>query len=251
MTRKISTLLLFFLATTLTAGSCCPNPSPDPLYVAFGDSITAGKDSPTYPHALASLLGLSPGKIANEGKSGESAHSGLERIQELFQECNRYPNAIALLYLEGAAGLIDWIQEEDPLLLWDPLHPSYPLTAQLNERLANIQNNVKSAIQTAQGSVATTYVATYFDLLPWVSPCDAFALPFLLPAHTEIANNYTLLLNERISQAALETGSTLVDINAELGALEGDSSNFFDCNHPSGSGNQLIADVFHDVLAGP
>ena len=242
---------LFVSILLLAPVGCCPTPNGAALHLAFGDSVTEGKDSPTYPEHLADLLGLAASQVANEGESGESAHGGADRIEELLARCDTYPNAGTLLYLEGAAGLIDWVQETDPLLLWDPLVTPYPFQAALDERLGNIQNNILAALYTAQSAGLATYVATYFELLPNISPCDAFALPFLPPEQAERANHYTLLLNEKIREAAAASGSVLVDIEAELGALNDDPDNFIDCNHPSGSGNLLIAGLFHQALIGP
>ena len=41
--------------------------------VCFGDSITAGTESPTYPDILEDLLGLGQGTVVNAGESGENA----------------------------------------------------------------------------------------------------------------------------------------------------------------------------------
>jgi len=230
--------------------ACCPTPNTNALYVAFGDSLTQGKDSPTYPSVLAGLLGIPSDRIANEGKSGESANDGLDRIRQFFVDCDTFPNAHTLLYWQGAAGLIDWILETDRFLLFDPLSPSYPYAAQLEERLTNIQNNVVAAVEMAAGSVDAVYVADFFDLLPWISPCDTFGAP-LAPGLTVKANNYIQLLNEKIHEAVSDTGVTLVNIHGELGALHNDPANFIDCNHPSGAGNELIAGVFLQALTGP
>jgi len=230
--------------------ACCPAQNTHALYVAFGDSITQGKDAPPYPSVLADLLGIAPEQMANEGESGESAHSGLDRMRQLFVDCDTFPNAHTLLYWQGGAGLIDWIQETDPYLLFDPLSPYYPHAGELAEQLGNIRDNIVAALEMAGGSVEHIYVANYFDLVAWVSPCDAFGVP-LGPGLVEKANHYTQLLNEKILEAAAETGAVLVDINGELGYLGGDPANFIDCNHPSGAGNALIAGVFHEVLTAP
>ncbi len=250
MYRKVMGSSILFAAVVFLLSGCCQAPNPNALYVCFGDSITKGKDSPTYPAALTGLLDLSSNQVANEGDSGESANNGADRIQNLFGSCDAYPNAVALLYLEGAAGLIDWIQETDPILLFDPLGPGYPYQAALNERLGNIKNNIIDAIHTAQSDVDTIYMGNYFYLRSGISPCDAFGAPFLPPAAAEKANHYTDLLNEKIAEAAAETGSILVDINQE-GHLEDSADNFIDCNHPSGEGNQIIAEVFYNAITSP
>ncbi len=234
----------------LVLSACCPAQNTNALYVAFGDSVTQGKDSPSYPSVLAGLLGIAPNQMANQGESGESAHSGLDRMQQFFVDCDTFPNAHTVLYWQGAAGLIDWIQENDRFLLFDPLSPYYPYSEELEEQLGNIKNNIVAAVGMAQGSADTVYVANYFYLVPWVSPCDAFGSP-LGPGLVEKADHYTQLLNEKIQEAVTETGALLVDINGELGALNDDPANFIDCNHPSGAGNELIAGVFHQVLTGP
>jgi lysophospholipase L1-like esterase len=241
------------LTACMLVPGCCQAPNPAPLYVCFGDSITAGKDVPTYPETLDGLIDPSvAGQVANEGESGESADNGADRIKNLFGSCNAYPNTVALLYLEGGAGLIDWIQEKDSFLLFDPLAPGYPYQAELTERLGNIKNNILAAVQTARSSGLQVYMATYYDLLAGVSPCDLHPLKLPLnEVQAERANHYTALLNQKIGEAASETGSALVDLNGVLGPLQGNPENFFDCNHPSASGNALIAEVFFEALTGP
>lgn len=261
MKRRLLGWMIVFTATVLMLSGCCQTPDYNALYVCFGDSITKGKDSPSYPEVLAGYLGLSTNEVANEGESGESAHKGADRIQDIFGNCDAYPNAGSLLYMQGAAGLIDWIQETDPLLLFDPWNAGYPYLAQLNERLGNIKNNIIAAVQTAQNNVDRIYVATYYDLVPGVFPCEMnpTGLP-LSQNQAEKINHYVALLNGKIEEAASETGSILVDVNTAVGDWSGTACGeapndprdcFFDCNHPSGSGNQVIAEVFYDSITAP
>lgn len=258
MKARLAGWTIVFTAAAFLLSGCCKAPDYDALYVCFGDSITAGKDSPSYPDVLAGYLGLSANEVANEGESGESANNGAERIKNLFGNCDAYPNALALLYMEGAAGLIDWIQEKDPWLLFDPLNPGYPYQAELNERLGNIKNNIIEAVQTAQGDVESIYVANYFFLVPGISPCDLTPADLPLgPNQVDKVNNYVDLLNGKIEEAASETGSILVDVNLEVGDWSGTACGeapndprdcFTDCNHPSGSGNEVLAELFHDAI---
>jgi len=72
------------------------------LYVALGDSITAGEfigSSSAYPARLSSLLGKT---VINEGRSGETSASGLRRIDGIL--ANRKPGYILILY--GANDII-------------------------------------------------------------------------------------------------------------------------------------------------
>jgi len=239
---SLSVMVLFSVGPSQDCGKIQESQA---RYIAFGDSATAGADQPTYPQVLEALLHAN---VVNEGKGGETAQEGVNRLQSILRGVS-YPKAQSLLYWEGGNDLIDFVQSVDPYLQYSPKDPDYPYSRELDQALAKIGEAVESAVQTAQRHNLQVYVATYFYLLPFVAPCDAVPVPFLNKAQVEKTNDYIDLLNRVIRETASNFRDiTLVDINQELGALLGDKDNFVNCNHPSGEGNQLIAQEWFEHL---
>jgi lysophospholipase L1-like esterase len=235
----------------------CPTPGcnnghllmPDPAvrYLAFGDSSTAGSSGRGYPEILYNLLGQPAGTIANQGSGGETAGAGLDRLRQLLSR-RIYPNANTLLYWEGGVDLIDFIREADGLLLFSPLEANYPYSTRLTQALDQIQADIESAITAGQQAGLTAYVATYFSLREATAECQPMFLEIILPSQARTANAYIALLNERIRQAAVNTGAVLVDIASADDALHADDSNFVNCNHLSDRGNAVVAQLFVEAL---
>lgn len=239
------------LAVVLAGVAGCPEvqvPDPAVRYVAFGDSSTDGPSERDYPDILREQLGEAPETFANEGKGGETAADGLERLDMLFS-MDLYPNAHTLFYWQGAAAVIDFIQQVDPLLLLSPNSPNYPFSEQLSTLLDNVEANIREAIGRAQTAGLTVYVATYYTGREALQPCDALFLDIILPGQVRNANVYLDLLNERIRRAAADTGATLVDIATLDAELQAESANYFDCNHLSAEGNALVAERFLAIIS--
>ena len=233
---------------TLALAGCMDVPVPDPLvrYIAFGDSSTAGPSDRDYADVLRDMLAEPPEAFANEGRGGETAAEGLERLRFLLD--NRiYPNAHALLYWEGGAPVVDFIGEVDPLLLLSPDSTGYPFSNQLDQLLNDIQGQVEAAIEAAQNAGLAVYVATYYMIPPFVLPCERLLLDLILPLQAGNGNAYIARLNEHLRQAAANRSAILIDV-AAIEGLSADPGNFFDCNHLSTEGNQIVAERFFEVL---
>lgn len=216
-------------------------------YIAFGDSSTAGPSERDYVDFLRERLGEPPEAFTNEGRGGESAGEGADRLKSYFDR-RLFPNAHTLLYWEGAAELIDFLQENDPLLVFSPTAPSYPHAAALAERLDETQAAIERALTAGRDAGLTVYAATYF-LMPSVSlNCEPLFLNVLLPGQAENANAYVSLLNERIRAAAAAQGATVVDVASLDASLRGSAANYHNCNHLSAAGNEIVAGLFFDVI---
>ncbi|UCE58422.1 MAG: hypothetical protein JSU63_13380 [Phycisphaerales bacterium] len=219
----------------------------DVLYVAFGNSTTAGPSERDYPDILREKLGEPQGTFANEGHGGETSTEGLERLQELIDQ-ETYPEAHTLLYWEGGNNITDFIEENEPLLLMSPADEDYSLTDELTSELDGIQEDVEAAIEAGQGAGMTVYVATYYLIREDLAECDALPLDIIYPDQARNANDYVVLLNERIRLAVDNTGATLVDVEAEDESLRSDPDNYYNCNHLSAQGNEIVADLFAEQM---
>ncbi|MBN1490866.1 MAG: SGNH/GDSL hydrolase family protein [Phycisphaerae bacterium] len=228
-------------------GNNMPMPDPSVRYVAFGDSATAGMSGHDYVDNLPLLLGRPPEEFANQGEGGETTSEGLERLRGLLS-MRIYPNAHTLLYWEGGTDIIALMREVDRLLLLAPLASNYPYSRQLNETLDRIQATIEAAVAEGQAAGLAVYVATYFSLREAIAPCDPLFLDIILPSEARNANGYVSLLNDRIRQAAANTGATLVDIASANESLHADDANFRNCNHLSEYGNGIVAQLFAETL---
>ena len=94
----------------------------------------------------------------------------------------------------------------------------------------------------------TVCVATYFPIPEVFAPCDALPFDLLLPAQAVRANEYVRLLCERIRQAARDGGAVLVDVAAAGDLLASDPVHYYDCNHLSAQGNEIVADLFFEAV---
>lgn len=240
------------LLSLMGAGGGCSEDAllvPDPAvrYLAFGDSETAGESGRDYPQILSELLGQPANAFVNQGRGGETAGEGLQRLRGLLDR-GIYPNAHTLLYWQGGADVINLIRQVDALLLLSPTDPSYPHSARLAETLDRVQADIEAAIGAGQGAGLTVYVATYFSLREATARCEPLFLEIILPSQARNANGYVSLLNERIRQAAANTGASLVDIAAADAMLQADDAHFLNCNHLSAAGNAIVARLFADRL---
>lgn len=250
-TRRAAARVALLLAM-VGPGMGCNNgvlliPDPSVRYIAFGDSSTAGRSDPAYPEILSERLGQSPGVTANQGRGGETTGAGLHRLRDLLSR-SMYPNADTLLYWEGGADIIHLIQEVDGQLQFSPITSGYPFSVRLTDTLDRVQANIEAAIIEAQRAGLTVYVATYFFLREASAPCDPLSLQVIQPSQAQNANEYVSLLNERIRQAALNTGAIVVDVASANETLHAEDSNFVDCNHLSETGNAIIARLFAQAI---
>lgn len=216
-------------------------------YIAFGDSSTAGPSQRDYVDFLRERLGVPPEAFANEGRGGESAGEGADRLTS-YLDRRLFPNAHSLLYWEGAAELIDFLQANDPLLAFSPMAPAYPHAAALAARLDETQAAVERALAAGRDAGLTVYVATYFFMPSGSLNCEPLFLGVLLPGQADNANAYVALLNERIRAAAAAQGATLVDVATLDATLRGSAANYHNCNHLSAAGNEIVAGLFFDVI---
>jgi len=240
-------LLALTWATIGCEGVGLPLPDLSVRCLAFGDSSTSGDSGRDYVAFLPELLGRPSTDFANQGKGGETAHEGLKRLRQLIA-MGVYPNADTLLYWQGGVDVIDLIRDVDGLLLLSPTASTYPYSGQLDERLNRIQADIEAAIAEGQAAGLTVYVATYFSLRETVATCDALFLDIMLPAQARNANGYLSLLNARIRQAAANAGAVVVDVASVDDSLRADDSNFLNCNHLSAKGNQIVAQLFAQVI---
>ena len=223
-------------------------PDPDVVYIAFGNSTTAGPSTRDYPDILRELLGKPSESFANEGSSGETSSEGLTRLRGLFSN-EIFPNAETLLYWESGNDITAFIKDHDPFVLFSPMDADYPFTAELLARLDATQDNIEAAIGAAQGGGLDVYVATYFTMREDLQQCDALPLDVILPVQAQRANAYITLLNARIRAAVAATGATLVDVAIAGAVLRSDPANYHNCNHLSAQGNAVVAQLFFDALS--
>ena len=242
--------VLLLIAPLVLLGGCADLRLPDPavIYVAFGDSSTAGPSERDYPDILRELLDEPPEAFANEGNGGEAASEGLVRLEMLLSN-ETYPNAEVLLYWQGGNEITDFIREFDPFLLFSPDDSDYPFTEVLTRQLEATQEDLESVIEMARGAGLEVFVATYYFVDESFGICQAFPLDLVLPQQAQRANEYLLLLNEHIRAATANQGAILVDVATLDDALRADRENYFDCNHLSAQGNAFVAAVFFDAIA--
>lgn len=239
-------LLPFSLILVLSG---CGNPLvPDPnvVYLAFGDSTTNGPTGDDYPDMLPGRLGVEPAAVAKRGSGGETTAEGLERLRTYLQR-ELFPNARVLLYWQGGADVMDTLRRTDPFLLLSPEDEDYPFSETLERTLDETQSNIETLIREAQHSGLTVVVATYYQAPEAVLPCDPLLLEVITPAQSRRANAYFSLLNERIREAAGNTGALLVDVENDAVLNVG---HFHDCNHLNAAGNEIIADLVAARLQG-
>ena len=200
-------------------------------FMAFGDSITWGQDSPpagflaypipapsySYPTQLLSLLGARyPDQaitVTNEGWPGEAVADGLSRL----------PSALAvntpevLLLLEGANDLLG--------------SPSSATTQYIAGKLRDMVRTAKTRVPSNRILLATFPPQYHSTIRP-----DRGAGAEFVPE-----------LNQRISGVAQSEGATLVDLYAAFPA-GGKPYIGVDGLHPTEQGFTLMAQTFSKVI---
>ena len=240
---------IWLLCVALLVGGCVDIRVPDERvrFIAFGDSATDGPSTRDYPDILRELLVLEPEAFANEGSSGETSEEGLVRLDSLLAD-ELYPEAVALIYWEGGNDVTDFIEEHDRLLLFSPDDEDYPLAEELAQQLDATQANVESAIRAGRGVGLEVFAATYYFIREEAQTCDPLPLNLMLASQAERSNAYVARLNERIRNAVAAQGAILVDVAVLDDVIRPDPQNYFNCNHLSEQGNEIVAGLFLDEI---
>ncbi len=246
---RVTYLAGALLAALLLVGGCVQIriPDPDVVYVAFGDSSTAGPSTRDYADQLRELLGEGPETFANEGHGGETSQEGLGRLRGLLAD-EIFPSATVLFYWESGNDITEFIGDNDRLLLFSSADLDYPFDTELTRQLDETQANIESAIVAGKNASLTVYVATYYFLMEDFQDCGALPFDVIFPGQAERANEYIARLNQRIRSAAAAGGAILVDVAARDDELRADEANYFNCNHLSARGNAIVAGLFFDAF---
>jgi acyl-CoA thioesterase-1 len=204
-------------AAPLTAAPA-PKDTGNPLYVAFGDSITSGAGDPKgtgYPGRLEGLLtasAKSPVTVINAGLPGETTAEGVSRIGSTL-----VAGATAVLLMEG--------------------------TNDLNAKLSvdTIVQNLDLMARKAEARGIKTVLATVIPRLP--------------TADSDPTNLATGTLAGALRDLAWSTNRALVDPFEVFFVLTPDafSQDYVggaDKLHPNAAGYNLLAQTFADVLNG-
>ncbi len=234
-------------SAALLAAGCGPVVWPEVRSVALGDSITGTLDSDTWPRFLIDSLEIGDKAFAAEGSSGRTAAGGFERLSEIL-DLGTYPDATVLIYFLGGADVIDFIASIDPALTTAPSAGQFMFGNALNALLDDVRAAMRATLELAGTAGFEIYVATYFSLPAGVAPCEALGGDALNSDQTARVNEYVALLNEVISDLAVEFGATLVDLRLANEALLGPPAHFVDCTHPSERGAEIIAARFAEAL---
>jgi len=228
--------LALVMACLAAAGASADSES----VVCFGDSATAGASHLSFPDYLEFFIEPGDGEVSNEGESGETTADGLWRMLG-YLITFKYVDSKVWTYMEGGNDLIDWVIDADPLLLYDPLDPDYPLRDELNQKLNEIKKNLRSGIQDIHfWTSAEVVLGTYYYLSSYTI-CDPSPIGFLTPAMAEKANHYVDELNDQIRDLAAEEGVPLADLNEIFGDFGGHNLFYHDCNHVNDLGNFFVA----------
>ncbi len=248
----MNTLFLRLLPFVLLPAGCGPGgflrfPDPAVRVIAFGDSATRGPAERDYVGSLPSLTGQAAYRFVNEGRSGETTAEGLDRLGMILDR-GYYPEATTLIYWEGGNDLIDHIQQRDPLLVLPPDSLVNPFVADTTEKLDAIESNIVAAVRRAKEAGLRVFVMNYFLLPQQSNECKPLLLGVLLPPQSAVANQYVLMLNERIEQVAANEGATLIDVEGLSATLREDEEYYYNCTHLSAEGNELVAQIISEAI---
>ncbi len=199
------------------SGEARPKAGP-PIYIAFGDSITAGfGDSANeggYPGRLQGLLTTATGApvtVVNDGLFGETTGEGLARIGGVLQ-----PGATGLLLMEG----------------------TNDITARVS--LSTTVQNLDAMASQAEASGITAYHATIIPRLP--------------TADFDANNDVSAALAGAIRELAWERSRGLIDPFEVFFVLNPNYMQLYvggtDKLHPNAAGYTLLAQTFANVLEG-
>lgn len=207
--------------------------------VCFGDSATAGAVDLSFPDYLEFFIDPGNEQVANEGESGETSAEGYWRALWLILSLQYY-DAKVWTYWMGGNDLIDWVQDIDPYMRYDPESPNYPYRDELNDKLDDIEANIRLTVRAIELTGAGVVLGTYLQLVPVLS-CSASPVGFLTPGLADKANHYLSELNDVIRNVSADMHLGLNDMEANLGGINGRMIYYHDCNHLNGLGNFVVA----------
>ena len=97
---------------------------------------------------------------------------------------------------------------------------------------------------------ASSAAARPTEILPrsFDEVCPALPLDIILPGQAINANVYIRLLNDSIRSAAATGGANVLDVSSLGDLLTANGDNYFNCNHLSAVGNEIVAEFFADEL---
>jgi acyl-CoA thioesterase-1 len=199
---------------TLPIGGNIPN-----VYMAFGDSLTAGDGLPAsaaYPARLQARLeqALGPVLVRNRGATGTNTFEALERLQRNLNGSE--PAYTLILY-----GTNDW---HDPLCKEQPDCHTVP--------------NLRTVVRRVFAFRSLPVIATLPPTNPALNPAER--------------NVWISQVNERIRAMAREEGAAVADLGRAFEAQGGDLSRFFiDHVHFNAAGHDVVAGAFFDAITGP
>lgn len=215
MTGKVAAVVAAGLA--LLVPSAAPAQE-QPVYLAFGDSITAGNGETNpnetgYPTRLQTLLreaGMTGARVENHGLGGETTLEGLGRINSVLSGGGE-----AILIMEGTN---------------DIFH---------NVSTGSIEFNLERMVDRAQEAQVTPIWASIIPLRPAAATTQDMELAILL------------------RQRSLSQSIDLVDCYAAYELYPDSWPDLYNLNlkpdpvgHPNGSGYDLLAQTFADVILG-
>lgn len=189
------------------------------VYVAFGDSITAGQGDEEqrggYPARLVDLLAqeLFAVEMRNRGQGAENTSQGLTRIDAVLEE-----GGDVLLLMEGTNDIARGISMETTVF------------------------NLGEMARKAEESGFEVVLGTLIPRIP--------------DASVDAENFLNQRLNENIRDLAGTSGRSLADPFEVFGTMPDVFEDFYNPNpedpvgHPNAAGYDLLAEVFFDVLVG-
>ncbi len=254
-TFRMRTVIECFAATAIVpflAGADCGGagfrlPDPNVRVIAFGDSTTAGPSDRQYVEYLPDLLAQPANTFANEGMGGETTSEGVVRLQSLLDGA-WFPNAEKIILWEGGNDIIDFIQAHDPLIAISPDDALYLFSTALQQQLDETAANLRTAIGAAKSAGLGVCLVTYYFVPEEIFDCSATPLDVIFPGQARVANDYQSRLNDMIRSVAASEDVTLIDVAALDETLRGDLTNYFNCNHLSAAGNQIVATRIAEAL---
>jgi acyl-CoA thioesterase-1 len=199
------------LSATLPIGDNRPN-----LYVAFGDSLTAGDGvaaGAAWPARLQALLEQHFGGaiVRNRGATGTNTFEALERFQRNITV--NEPAYTLILY-----GTNDW---HDPVCQEDPACHTVP--------------NLREVVRQVKALRSLPFIAT---------------LPPVNPAQTPAGRNeWVAAINDRIRAMAAEEGAFLVDLHRVFTRRGDLPSLYLDQVHLNQAGHDLAAAAWFEAIA--
>jgi lysophospholipase L1-like esterase len=247
---SVATITLLPLLMVPAFEGCTPivqqRTNPAVRFIAFGDSATNGPEKSNYPDLLAEKMGMAPNAFVNEGRGGENTRQGLLRLGHLLAK-RFYPGAAVLLYWQGGKDVMEFIQKNDPLLVYSPADAKYPFREAWQNELNGIQQRIEEALRIAAKNGLKVYVATYYPIQAGLK-CKAAGMKMLSTTQAAIANVYVSDLNDRIRLAAKKQNAVLVDVAVKIRKIGPAQKLYDDSVHLNERGHHIVADCFMEAI---